>query len=67
MRIRIRPLRYDRKCPTEIPMRIRHRTAPLCSSVCFLVFLFCAQGLWGQSPVGKMRVYYVAADEIDWD
>lgn len=48
-------------------MRICHSTAPLCSCVCFLVFLFCAQDLRGQSPVGKTRVYYVAADEIDWD
>jgi manganese oxidase len=35
--------------------------------LCFCFILFGGHPLPGQSLAGKTRVYYVAADEIDWD
>src|ERR1700719_5372324 len=34
----------------------------------FLLAVFCwGSPLRGQAPAGKTRVYYVAADEVNWD
>jgi manganese oxidase len=35
--------------------------------LCFCFIFSCSHPLPGQSLAGKTRVYYVAADEIDWD
>jgi FtsP/CotA-like multicopper oxidase with cupredoxin domain len=48
-------------------MRKRRSDPRLCTALCFFAFLFWAHALRAQSPAGKTRVYYVAADEMDWD
>lgn len=47
-------------------MRRRQRVT-LQSAVCLFVFLICGHPIKAQSPEGKTRVYYIAADEINWD
>ncbi len=37
------------------------------NAVCLLALFFWSHPLQGQSPAGKTRDYYVAADEINWD
>jgi manganese oxidase len=37
------------------------------SAVCLFVLFVCNHPLNAQLPAGKTRVYYVAADEINWD
>jgi manganese oxidase len=45
----------------------RYCGAALQCAVCLLAPLFWSRPLRGQSPPGKTRVYYVAADEVNWD
>jgi manganese oxidase len=45
----------------------RYCAAALQCAVCVIVFLFWSGALQGQSAAGKTRVYYVAADELNWD
>lgn len=45
----------------------RHHRVTACGTVCLLVLLFWNHPLKAQAPEGKTRVYYVAADEINWD
>ena len=45
-----------------------HRCAVALLRAVFLLALFCwGSPLRGQAPAGKTRVYYVAADEVNWD
>jgi FtsP/CotA-like multicopper oxidase with cupredoxin domain len=45
----------------------RHGIVALQSAVCLLALFLSCRPLQGQSPAGKTRAYYVAADEINWD
>jgi len=47
----------------KLPTAVR----ALCAIGCGLAVLPFNSSLRGQSPEGKLRVYYVAADEIQWD
>lgn len=48
-------------------MKSRHCAVVFQRAICLLA-LFCWGGsLRAQSPTGKTRVYYVAADEVNWD
>ncbi|HYL63048.1 MAG TPA: multicopper oxidase domain-containing protein [Candidatus Methylomirabilis sp.] len=48
-------------------MRSRHCAVALQRAVCLLALLGWSSSLRGQAPAGKTRVYYVAADEVNWD
>ena len=50
----------------EVPLKRRHRVTPR-SAVGLLVLLLWNHPLTAQSAEGKPRVYYIAADEINWD
>lgn len=48
-------------------MNSRHHNMILQSVACLLVVLFWGRPMQGQPAAGKTRVYYVAADEINWN
>jgi manganese oxidase len=48
-------------------MNRRHYGMILQSVACLLAVLFWSRPIHGQSVAGKPRIYYVAADEINWD
>ena len=48
-------------------MRRRHWSVTLRSTACLLLLFLWISPLQGQSSAAKTRVYYVAADEVDWD
>ena len=48
-------------------MKTRHCAVVLQRAICLLALLCWGASLRAQSPKGKTRVYYVAADEVNWD
>lgn len=48
-------------------MKSRHCAVVLQRAICLLALFCWSASLRAQSPAGKTRVYYVAADEVNWD